>query len=306
MAAVLGLAACSPTPASPLPAGEVGDRRIVDAEPHAPRPADPPSVAGQWDVVSFEGYRPARLSGTGRAAYADFGAEGVSLRIECNASGRPGTVRDGRFLLGENNNRIQTAMGCGPERGPREVRFFGFFERSPTVETLGPDRLRLRAGDDELVLERPAVRRLANLPSPAELDGAWRMMEVTRYLPEGGVTGVGLSEIPGRLIIAGDRIRFSGCPEQGLRFRYASEGRLVKTGGPAPAAGPLGCTGVSDETDAPLLPSPSQALRLLHADPLVEKTGDGGLFLSTPAYGLLIVPDRRRLSDPLRGRPPPV
>lgn len=293
LGAVFGLMACTPAPASSLSASDPGEQWTALAEPHAPRPADARSVAGQWDVVSFEGYRPGRLSGTRRAAYADFGPEGVSLQLECNASGRPGTVRDGRFVLGGNNSRIQTAIGCGPERGPREVRFFDFFEQSPTVETLGADRLRLRAGGAELVLERPAVRRLAHLPSPAELDGAWRMMEVTRYQPEGGVAGVGLSEIPGRLIIAGDRLHFSACPEQGLRFRHASEGRLVKTGGPAPASGPLGCAGVSDEADAPLLPGPSQALRLLHADPLVEKTGDGGLLLSTPDYGLLLVPDGR-------------
>lgn len=289
--ALFGLGACSPSTGSPSPTAEEGVRRAVEDQ-HTPRAADARSVAGQWDVVSFEGYRPARLIGTGRAAYADFGSGGVSLRMECNYTGRPGAVRDGRFALGDDSNSVQTSMGCGPERGSREARFFGFFEQAPTIETLGPDRLRLRAGASELLLERPAVRRLSNLPSRAELDGAWRMMDITRYLPEGGVSGTGLSEIPGQLIIAGDRLYFSACPEQGLSVRYAPEGRLVKTDGPAPASGPLGCPGVSDVADAPILPSASEALRLLHADPLVEKSGEG-LLLSTERHGLLIVRDDR-------------
>ena len=292
LTAVVGLGACSPSAGSLSSAAEQNARRAVEDDQQTPRVGSARSVAGHWDVVSFEGYRPARLIGTGRAAYADFGSDGVALRLECNYSGRPGTVRDGRFVLGENNTRVQTAMGCGPERGPREIRFFGFFEQAPTVESLGADRLRLRAGGGELLLERPAVRRLANLPTRGELDGAWRMMEITRFLPEGGVSGTGLSEIPGQLVIAGDRLGFSTCPEQGLRFRYEPEGRLVKIDGPAPASGPLACPGVNDVADAPILPSASEALRLLHASPLVEKSGEG-LLLSTERYGLLLVRDDR-------------
>jgi hypothetical protein len=64
-----------------------------DVAAQAPAPVhDPAQVLGEWDVVSFEGYRPQRLMGGSRAAFADFGPEGVRLRIECNYSGRGGKI----------------------------------------------------------------------------------------------------------------------------------------------------------------------------------------------------------------------
>jgi hypothetical protein len=46
-------------------------------------------------------------------------------------------------------------MGCDPERQARESRYFAFFDRSPTIEKLPDGRLRLRADESELILERP-------------------------------------------------------------------------------------------------------------------------------------------------------
>ena len=79
-------------------------------------PGDPPETAasavpvqssdeilGEWDVVSFEGYEPQqRMEGTVRSTMADFGPDGVRLRIECNWSGTQGNVRDGRFVREQN------------------------------------------------------------------------------------------------------------------------------------------------------------------------------------------------------------
>lgn len=245
-------------------------------------------VAGQWDVVSFNNYRPERLSGTTRAAYADFGADGVSLRLECNYTGRTGRVLDGRFVAGPPDNRVQTTIGCGPERGPREALYFSVFERDPSVALAGPDRLRLRAGRDELILERPAVRRMAYLASLRELQGEWEMVELSWFPAAGGVAGIGLSEPSRRLVIEGDRLAIGGCPALGLTFRYTDAGQVKKVAGATLPAGRVGCPALSDRADGPALPSASDAIRLLHGDPLVEKTRDGALVLSNGQHALLL------------------
>lgn len=294
---VLALAACAQTSKS---ASETAGRPEATSAP-ASASADQPAsatpisttadVAGQWDVVSFDGYRPQRLSGTGRAAYADFGVKGVGLRLECNYTSRPGRVIDGRFVVEPAADRVQTQIGCGPERGPREARYFGFFERNPSVEFVSLDRLRLRAGQDELILERPSVRRLSYLASIAELQGEWDMIGLSWFPPDGGMAGIGLSETANRIVILGDRLQVRGCPGVDLTFRYSELGQLQKSGGVELPAGPLACPGLSDTVDGPVLPKASDAIRLLHADPLVEKTGDGALVISTAEQALLV---RRR------------
>jgi heat shock protein HslJ len=243
-------------------------------------------IDGAWDVASFEGYEPRRLSGTSRAAFADFRPAGVGLRIECNYSGRSGTVRDGRFVRVASDGG-QTAMSCGPERHDRERRFFSFFENNPTIERLGPERLRLKSGATELILERPALRRLKFVPAPADLEGKWRLLELTRYHPEGGYSGIGLSEVPGRLVFSGDRLFYSRCPQYGLSFRWGEGGRLEKEGAAAPPAAPADCRELREPYPVPALPKPADLLELLHGNPAVERSGDA-LLISTDRLGLLI------------------
>lgn len=286
LAVVFALSACAPNAEggteSTARAGALrGQDLLLASTPTA-------DIMGQWDVVSFEGYRPPRLSGTARAAYADFGRDGVALRMECNYTGRMGRVLNGRFVSEAAGDRIQTQIGCGPERGPREARYFRFFERSPSVEVVGADRLRLRAGQDELVLERPAVRRLSHLVSSDELQGEWEMLEVSWFPPAGGVAGIGLSGGANRIVIEGHELRIRGCPKADLTFRYTEEGRLRKDGGAILPAGPVACPGLSDSADGAALPRPSDAIRLLHRDPLVERTGEGGLFVSDGDYAVLL------------------
>jgi hypothetical protein len=277
--AAAALAAPEPAAAAPAPAAAAEEVRAV---------LNGAAIAGAWDVVSFEGYRPARLRGTHRAAYADFGPSGVSLRMECNYTGRGGTVSNGRFIPPREGDGLQTAMSCGPERNARESRYFSFFEKSPTLEHLGADRLRLRAGESELVLERPAVRRLNFLPAPSELEGKWRMLELTRYVPEGGYRGSGLSEVPGRIVISGDRLTYNRCPQYALTFRLTADGRLQKIDGTAPADGARDCRELSGPPPGPEMPGPADVLALLHASPAVERTGEGALLLSSGRLGLLI------------------
>jgi heat shock protein HslJ len=284
----LAFVACTPV-TSPGPQRETADSAPQAWTAQAPAPvADLSSTAGEWDVVSFEGYRPHRLSGTERAAIADFAENGVRLRIECNHSGRAGRISSGRFVAGDNSAAVQTVMSCGPERNARESRYFTFFEKNPTVEQLGRDRLRLRAGAAELILARPAIHRLSFVPTLSQLQGKWRMLELTRYLPGGGHTGGGLSEVPGRIVFSGDRLFYSRCPQLAVSFRLDEGGMVEKTGGAAPPAGETDCRELSGPAAAPRQPTLGDVLRILHADPAVEWVDEDKLLISTDRLGLLV------------------
>lgn len=254
----------------------------------APGPvASTAEIAGQWDIVRFEHHEPRRLQGTTRAAFADFRPDGVALRIECNYSGAQGRVEQGRFVP-RHGDRPQTAMGCGPEREARDTALFGFFDRSPTVERLGDGRLRLTASGSELLLKRPARRRLAYLPSVRELLGEWRLAEVTRYHPEGGYSGVGLSEIGGHISFDGITVAYSVCPQFALRYRYTGEGQIEKIGGAAIPAQRVGCDALKGEDFGRDMPVPWDVLRVLHGNPLVERVDADTLLVSNDEYGVLL------------------
>jgi hypothetical protein len=249
---------------------------------------DSASIAGEWDVARFEGREPKRLQGAVRAAFADFSESGVRLRIECNYSGRAGAVRDGRFIASPNSNTGQTEMGCGHERETRDSRFFSFFGKSPLIERDGPDRLRLYAEGSELILERPAVRRLHFTPTISEIQGKWRMMQVTRYVPEGGVSGIGLSEVPGWIIISGVRLSYSSCPQFALTFQLAANGKLEHMANVVLPKSPSECPALAQPAPVADPPAPFDALRVLYADPTIEKVDNDSLLLSTDRLGLLI------------------
>lgn len=280
--------------------GSVGAKRQPDNAASAIGQSEPPSspvqesatISGEWDIVSFEGYEPARLNGTTRAAFADFGKSGVRLRIECNSSGRQGKVHRGRFLPSAENDRIQTQMGCGKEREARDERYFAFFDQSPTVELLNNGRLRLSAEGRELILERPAVRRLAYLPKLAELQGEWRLLELTRYYPQGGYGGMGLSETPGRIVVTSDSMSYTRCPQYGVRFKFTIDGRLAKKAGAELPQVPNDCKELKGVPEARDLPAPAEVLRLLHSNPMVEKSGNEAIVLSTESHAVLMTKER--------------
>lgn len=253
--------------------------------------SDVARIVGDWDVARFEGYEPKRLSGTVRAAFADFSERGVRLRIECNYSGRIGTVRDGHFTTTSNEMSGQTQMGCGPEREARDSRYFSFFDKVPLIELDGTDRLRLTAGGSELILERPAVRRLSFTPTGAEIQGSWKMIEVTRYLPQGGYEGIGLSEVPGKIIISGNRLYFSKCPQYAITFRVRKSSRLENITAADLAISPEDCLELKDPALGPDMPTLLDAMRVLHAEPMIELSGKDSLLFSTDQLGVLIVRD---------------
>lgn len=169
-----------------------------------------------------------------------------------------------------------------------KAAFFAFFDKPSTIERLGVDRLRLRADGAELILERPALRRVENVPTPAGMRGSWRMVEMTRYLAGGGHTGSGLSDVPGRIVIADGRMGYSRCPQYGLSFRLSEAGRLVKTAGAALPSVARECRELSAPPVAPMMPALWDVLRLLHADPAIERAGEDLMLLSTDEFGLLV------------------
>lgn len=269
----LWLTACSIAPAGPL---------APQAQPPAISAPTHEQMAGRWDVVSFEGYYPPSR----HSAFVTFWPHGASLMLECNRATVPGIVRDGRFVT-QHGPRMSTERGCDPGLHERDSRFFAFFDRSPIVERLAGGRLRLVAGETNLVLERPEQRRLAFLPERRELEGRWRMESLMRYGPQDGQSGIGLSDVPGHLRIEGNRLSYDRCPRHGLTFTYGADGRLLKTGGAA----------LPDNADCPQLrpprqtfdmPTPDQILPLLHSNPWVEEVGNGRMLISNGQLGLLV------------------
>lgn len=244
-------------------------------------------IAGAWDIVSFGGYRPTRLQGTTRTAIADFTDDGVSLRIGCNGSGVTGKMRDGRFIS-RPGERIQTLMGCGPEREARDRALFGFFDRKPRVERITHDRLRLVAGADVLELERPAIRRLAYLPRPDQLLGEWRLLELARYDAQGGMTGIGLSDVPGRIVFDGIRVHYTPCPQYGVRYRFTDRGQIRNLGARQMPISADGCTALRNPMPGYDIPEPGDVLRLLHASPDVEIVDPQTILISNARFGLLL------------------
>ncbi len=127
------------------------------------------AIAGQWDIVSFEGHRPARLDSDGqRHAFVDIRGSDLSFAIECNYSGMSARL-DGDRLVATSNDNMQTEMGCGPEREGRDAAFFALLRGGPTVsqpsanalltgaisaENIPPSRLYIAAGDVYAVLRR--------------------------------------------------------------------------------------------------------------------------------------------------------
>ncbi len=263
---------------------------------HPPPEAEPPPreeqpianddqahVLGAWDVVSFEGYAPeTRLIGATRAAYADFDAEGVRLRMECNYTSRPGTLQAGRFQASADADHMQTLMGCGPEGNAREARYFAFFEQNPSIEGLGPHRLLLEAGGQTLVLERPEVRRRDFTPTQGALTGTWQLQDIS---VSGG--GTGLSELPGHLVFTDGTLRHTACRDLRLTYRIDDSGRFVATGD-VPSDLAARCPALHLRSPAPGLPSADDAIAVLSASPMAEFSGKDGLLLSTEEFGLFL------------------
>ena len=249
---------------------------------------DSREIEGKWDIVRFDDYEPARLDGATRVAFADFSDRGVALRIECNYSGATGVVVDGRFRP-ESGTAFQTEMGCDTVREARDTALFSFFRKSPSVERLADGKILLRADGKELLLQRPDERRLDFLPRPEELAGEWRLIGVTRYLEGNGWAGIGLTDVPGRVVLTDTKVSYTRCPQYDFGYRYTEEGRLLKTSGPAVPATPTSCAELSEpQRGSADMPTQWDAMSVLHASPLIEWAGEEEILLSTDRIGLVL------------------
>lgn len=223
-------------------------------------------IEGEWDIARFDGYVPTRLHDGIRRAFVDVRGDGLNYVIECNYSGNRARIDAGGTLHKVGTEpQIQTLMGCGPERQARDAAFFSLFATRPKVVRVAEGRLRLSDGRRELILERPALRRLANVPPLVEITGRWVPQSATRLSPAGGYTGWGFQN-PGVLTIGTDRMRWSGCGGRSYTFVYSGQGQLAVTQAPPGRCG-------SDEPG-------SAMLAVLMAGPLVERTASGGIALT--------------------------
>lgn len=230
-AMALILAGCAATEPSAEPASEATAAPAEVIEPSAIPVMALSEIAGEWQVVEFDGYRPARVTHPKPAAFATFGPGGVGLRIECNWSGAPGTIKDGHFVPpAKPEPQAQTAMGCGKEREDRDARYFAFFTQSPSIERIANGRLRLVANGTVLILERPEAIRLETLPKIGDLTGEWRA-EQFQLINHEGMRGVGLSEMQSRIVITPGSLAMSNCPAGAVAIAYTPDGRLTRTGG---------------------------------------------------------------------------
>jgi hypothetical protein len=273
-----GSAACSAS--APAPPRESG--RIVTSLSE---------IAGAWDIASFGGYTPVRLHEGIRRSYVDIGPRGLSYVIECNYSGNPARIgRDGVLYDESDGSRLSTLVGCGPVGEAREGAFFSFFGSRPKVTWIDARRIRMSNGRTELILERPEVRRLANVPRLKEIAGRWIPQMATRIMNNNGYSGSGFQE-PGVVTVAGNSLTYTGCGGLRFSFTYTHEGQIRTQGEAAPSA----CGG-----DGP----GSMLVLVVENDPLVERIAGGGLAL-TAGSEVITLRSEQRLRRQLENPPPP-
>ena len=265
------------------------------ADEHAPLPARKQltprihpvralsDIAGEWDIVSFDGHSPPRLDPYGqRHAYVDIGQGRLDFSISCNFSGMAGAIRGGVLHAARGDMGVQTVMGCGPEREARERAFFRFFRSRPRVSRLSGARLRMTGSGHELVLERAAVRRLAAGPTPSEIAGAWRVISLYQF-ENGGRQGWGAMNTPGRVRIENGALSYSRCPAATVRFTYTAD-FVLRRAEAGPPAGSATCGDID--------PAPTEAERklaaLLGQSPEAERVTGGRLVLRSRDYAVLL------------------
>lgn len=248
-------------------------------------------ISGPWDIASFNGYTPFRLQEGVRRAFVDVGASGLSYAIECNYSGNPARIDEAGILHDESDGtRLQTMAGCGREGEAREDALFGFFGTRPKVSWGEDGRLIMAGARGELVLERPEVRRLANLLPPEQLSGRW-LPQMALRLEDNGHSGYGFQQ-PSPLIITAGRIDYGGCGGIAFSFRYTADGRLHTEDGPEART----CGQDSNST---------ALLRVLRSDPLVERMRGGTIALTAGREVITLQSEAERLRLERRPAAPP-
>jgi hypothetical protein len=188
-------------------------------------------IAGQWDIVSFDGYRPARLDGDGqRHAFVDIRGDEFSFAIECNYSGMSARLERDRMVATTSDN-VQTAMGCGPEREARDAAFFAFLRGGPRIVSHTEQALALEGEGIRLDLQRPDLRRRSLLPANlSEIEGAWRA-DILYWRVEPGQTNNLLADLAGgaaRVTIASGEVRLAfDCENLSAPAAFSGPGEIT-------------------------------------------------------------------------------
>jgi hypothetical protein len=251
-------------------------------------------IRGPWDIERFGAYVPTRLHGGLRRAFVDVDSDRLSYAIECNYSGNPAAIEGDGVLVNRNETGLSTAtaMGCGPKGEKREGAFFGFFSTRPTVIWAEGGRIRLFNGRTELILQRPEARRLAFAPIQSELTGRWVPQGAMRVKEGNGHEGWGF-QARQTLTLTADTISYTGCTGAALTYRLTADARLDTLS----ESGTPQC----DQDSAS-----SILLRILRADPQVEKSGEDGLALTADNHVIFLMSEEAvRRSDALPQGPPP-
>lgn len=252
-------------------------------------------IAGEWDIVEFDGFRPPRLDSDGhRHAYVDIDPAGLSFTVGCNYSGMPGSIgAEGVLVPGTPDDGMQTAMGCGPEREARDTAFFGFFRSRPELTLAPRGRLRMENPAHSLLLERADLRRLASGPPLAEISGVWRVVSFTRFR-DGGYQGWGPMFAPGRVRIEPSSISYSRCPQATVRFRYTEDFILLPESQDEIPAGACSRLSPAATEVEPMLAA------LLGQSPHAERVPGGRYALRSRDYAVLMASEedyRRQFGD---------
>jgi hypothetical protein len=209
-------------------------------------------VEGQWDIVSFNDYRPRRLdSDGGRHAFVDISGDRVAFAIECNYSGIETARIENSRLIRVSGDDMQTEMGCGPEREQRDREFFAFLRNGPAVARRGADELVLESGGVILELQRASVRQRENaVTALAELDGVWITQIIYQQVEPGHTRNVLAFGEPGTaaLTIANGAARMTfDCETAQTQLQLNAPGQLTAA---APQRATTGrCTLSQDDRD---------------------------------------------------------
>jgi len=164
----LAVAEAAPAPAQPV-------AHAVQA-PSAPSAASLTDIAGEWDIVSFDGLSPGRAAAGGfRHYYLDVHGHGMRFSIGCNFFTMPVRIEAG-VLHRAPGFSSGTEKGCGSEAEALDRAFVDFFSSAPKASLLPDGRLRMSAPGHELLLERASAARRVTLPGPGADEPAFSIL----------------------------------------------------------------------------------------------------------------------------------
>jgi hypothetical protein len=222
------------------------------------------SIAGPWAIVRFGDFEPSWRTNVGwRAAYVHVREDGLSYSIGCNHSGN-GARLDQEGVLHTHGDYPSTLMGCPADSKVSDRAFFGFFRMKPRVTRVDDERIRIAGNGAELVLERPERRRLALAPRLDEIQGRWVPVFLDNLSGE-GMSGFSMEEPRGLVVIAGEEIEWSGCPEATVGITYSGSFHLVKR------SDPRGDCGLSEQQGKD---GATRLMRVMRSSPAVERSGE--------------------------------